>query len=174
MVGRRGFSGHRYSFVRRVLIAICCTLALAIARNGFADSGADPYARGVSAMQKGNYDLAVASFSDAIRLNPNAASAYTYRGLAYASRDQADLAIADFTDAIKQPDSGEAHTYRGIVYHRRGEYALAIGDYSAAVESQPWNVAARLNRATAYDAIGDRTRATADIDEVLRTDPDNA
>ncbi|MDR0878460.1 MAG: tetratricopeptide repeat protein, partial [Treponema sp.] len=53
--------------------------------------------RGISFANKGDYDTAIADFNDAIRLNPNLASAYYQRAYAYHFKEEYDQAIADYT-----------------------------------------------------------------------------
>jgi tetratricopeptide (TPR) repeat protein len=53
------------------------------------------YDRGYCYGQIGNYQLAIADFSAAIRLNPNSADAYYYRGVAYQKMGNSDQAAAD-------------------------------------------------------------------------------
>lgn len=50
---------------------------------------------------RGYFDLAIADFTEAIRLNPNFASAFNHRGMTHQERGNLDLAIADFTEAIR-------------------------------------------------------------------------
>jgi tetratricopeptide (TPR) repeat protein len=50
---------------------------------------------------KGEYDRAIADFTEAIRLDPKLATAYSNRGLAYEKKGGYDRAIADFNQAIR-------------------------------------------------------------------------
>ncbi len=45
---------------------------------------------------KGDYDRAIADFTEAIRLDPKLGSAFSNRGLAYEKKGGFDRAIADF------------------------------------------------------------------------------
>ena len=49
---------------------------------------------------KGDFDGAIAAYTEAIRLNPQNAQSYSGRGLAYLRKGEWDKAIADFTEAI--------------------------------------------------------------------------
>jgi tetratricopeptide (TPR) repeat protein len=50
-------------------------------------------------MAKGNYDKAIADFSEDIRLDPKHAEAHYNRGLAYRSRGNGSKAKDDFAEA---------------------------------------------------------------------------
>jgi tetratricopeptide (TPR) repeat protein len=56
---------------------------------------------GRACLDKGKYDEAIADYTKAISLDPNDATAYTNRGLAYESKGEVDRAIADYTKAIE-------------------------------------------------------------------------
>ena len=62
-------------------------------------------------MAYGLYELAIADFDQAIRLNLNQATAFTHRGVVYSFKRQYDRAIEDFDQAIKlNPHSMGAET----------------------------------------------------------------
>ena len=50
---------------------------------------------------QGEYDPAIADFTEAIRLDPSKLDAFIFRGVAYRDRKQYDRAIADLTEAIR-------------------------------------------------------------------------
>jgi tetratricopeptide (TPR) repeat protein len=49
---------------------------------------------------KGDYDRAIADYTEAIRLDPGLALAYNNRGFAYSHKGDNDRAIADYDQAI--------------------------------------------------------------------------
>ena len=57
--------------------------------------------RGVASFKKGEVDKAIADFTEAIRLNPKAVSAYVNRALAADTKGQLELALADCNTAIQ-------------------------------------------------------------------------
>ena len=58
-------------------------------------------ASGVAYAMKGQFDLAIVDFNEAIRLNPEYADAFYNRGNAYAEQREYDRAIASYDKAIR-------------------------------------------------------------------------
>jgi tetratricopeptide (TPR) repeat protein len=80
--------------------------------------------RGHLRFRKGDYDWAIADFTQAIRLDPNYAKAYISRGGAYhnGKRDY-DRAIADFETALRlDPNNATARNNLEIARRNRGRY----------------------------------------------------
>ena len=72
------------------------------------------YDRGLEAVRRGDYDLAIAEFSAVIQLKPKHAGAYNNRGVSYAHKGDWDQAVADLDEAIRlNPEYVEAYYNRG-------------------------------------------------------------
>ena len=113
---------------------------------------------------KGRLSQAIASYSEAIRLDPNHARAYNNRGLAYQANRDMRRAINDFTKAIQlAPTLSATYLNRGIAYASQRGFTKAIEDYSEAIRLDPENFKAYKRRAAAYVAKGENDKATADI-----------
>ena len=85
-------------------------------------------------MKAGDFDIATADCTEAIRLDPESAKAYCYRGLARLEIDD-DAAGADCTEAIRlDPKCALAYQIRGSAYERKGERGKAVADYAKARE----------------------------------------
>ena len=96
------------------------------------------YGRGCGYGEKGDYDKAIADYTEAIRLDPKFATAYYGRGVAYGEKGDYDKAIADYTEAIRlDPKLAEAYCSRGIAYANKGDYDKAIADYTEAIRLDP-------------------------------------
>ena len=140
--------------------------------------------RAITYTAQENFNSAVDSATQAIRLNSNYARAYLTRGLAYFSRNQSgDLnrAIADFTEAIRlDRNNAAAYVNRGNAYIERnqsGDIDRAIADYNEAIRIDRNNVLAYTGRGIVYrnrNQSGDRDRAIADFTEAIRLDRNNA
>jgi tetratricopeptide (TPR) repeat protein len=129
---------------------------------------------GIANLNKREWDSAIANFTEAIRLNPNFASAYYNRGRAYSMKDDRDRAIADYTEAIRlDPNKADAYYFRGNAlgysFYDKHDYDRAIADLTQAIRlGSTWS--AYYNRGDAYYAKGDYDRAIADYTESIRLD----
>src|SRR5215471_18166673 len=131
--------------------------------------------QGQTDINNGDYDRAIEAFSDAMRLDPKSALAFTNRGVAYERRGDMDRAIADFSEAIRlDPNYALASSNRGIAYARKGDNDRAIADYNEAIRLDPKNALAFADRGIAYGKKGDNDRAIADFNEAIRLDPNHA
>jgi len=110
---------------------------------------------------RGEYDLAIADFGQAIRLDPSDAEALVNRGLSQEASGQYALAIEDFGRAIALGEQlgqnfPEAYLHRGRARAELGEFAAALEDYETATEQAPGLGEAYLGiawiRATCPDA----------------------
>ena len=129
---------------------------------------------GIVAYDKGDYDKAIADFSEAIRLDPKFTYAYDWRGFAYFDIHNYDKAIADFTEAIRlDPKNKTAYNNRTVAYNDKGDYDRAIADATQAIQLDPNFKEAYMNRALAYNGKSDYTRARADVNKALQLDPNH-
>jgi tetratricopeptide (TPR) repeat protein/predicted small secreted protein len=130
---------------------------------------------GVSEDKKAVYDRAIADFTQAIRLDPNNAKAYTERGDAYADKGDSERAIADYTQAIRiDPNYAWAYNNRGLSYNDKGEYDRAIADYTQAIRLDPNYMETYYNRGLAYYNKREYDRAIANYTQAIRLDPNLA
>jgi Flp pilus assembly protein TadD len=133
------------------------------------------YNRGVASAQQGDWEQAIAAFSEAIRLKPDYAEAYGGRGFAYSKKDELHRAIADFNEAIRlKPDLAPAYCDRGWAYAKQGDAERAITDCTQAIRLDPQSPNAYTNRGLGYVLQGNLDRAVADLSEAIRLAPDFA
>jgi len=70
------------------------------------------YNRGIAYDDKGQHDRAIEDYNQAIRLNPNYATAFYNRGVSWARKNDLQRALADFKKfselAPSDPDGPEA------------------------------------------------------------------
>jgi tetratricopeptide (TPR) repeat protein len=98
------------------------------------ESSAGLVIRGDGYYEKKEYDKAIGDYSEAIRINPNFASAFSHRGKTYCDKKEYDKAIKDFTEAIRlTPLDADAFIDRGIAYNGKKEYSRAVADYDQAI-----------------------------------------
>src|ERR1039458_2727660 len=110
------------------------------------------YNRAASYDHKGDYDKAIADYSEVIRLKPDFSAAFNGRGNTYSRKGKSDEAIADFSAAIRlKPDYVFAFNNRCIAYKDNGEYDKALADCTEAIRLKPDDAEAFNNRGIAHD-----------------------
>jgi tetratricopeptide (TPR) repeat protein len=160
--------------------------------------------RGILHAIRGDYELAIAEFSEAIDHDNNLAAAWLLRGRAYSASvsDISDIledfrdfvalvpssgitqlqragyirAITDFTEVIRL-DSNLAPAYRdrGVAYNSySGEHDKAIEDFNMAIRLNPNDPVAYRERGNVYRLKGDEERAMADYNRAISVDPNHA
>ena len=87
-------------------------------------SAAAALARGEAFCKTGEFDKAIAAFSEAIRLDPKNATAYMHRGYAYARKDQRSEAGANYAAAARL----EGTQIQGVVLCNTVEWAARHGN----------------------------------------------
>ncbi|MEW6545205.1 MAG: tetratricopeptide repeat protein [Nitrospirota bacterium] len=131
--------------------------------------------RGHAYALKKQYDLAVADYDEAIRLDPNLERAVFGRGSAYFYKRQYERAIADFSRAIRlKPDKPESFHNRGTAYFNLEQLDPAIADFDQALRLAPDKADSWAYRGRAYFHKKDYDRAIADLDQAIRLNPKDA
>jgi len=131
--------------------------------------------RAAEHLNAGEYGRAIAEFTEAIRLDPEDADAYSGRALAYYRKLDFDSAIAEFTEAIRlDPTKADAYYWRGWAYFGKDDYDGAIADLTEAIRLTPEDAGAYVNRGLAYFGKDDYDSAIADLTEAIRLNRENA
>jgi TonB family protein len=95
---------------------------------------------------KGEYDLAVNDYNEAIKLNPKEVSLFINRGRAHQNKKNYDLAIADYNTAIElNPNEATAYYNRGDSHEKKGDAQQAMSDYQKVLELDANNESAKIN-----------------------------
>ena len=117
-------------------------------------------------------DRAIADFDAAIRLWPDNAQAYRYRGRIWSRKGDLDRAIADLDAAIRldPKNPGLLHD-RGLIRQQRGELDEALVDLDHAVRMSFSDAEIYSDRAAVWLAKGSYDRALADLDQALKLNP---
>lgn len=124
----------------------------------------EAFEQGYAHHLKGRLSQAVASYTEAIRLDPKYAHAYNNRGLAYQARRDFNRAVRDFSKALRlSPKLGAAYLNRGVIYASQRSFTKAIEDYSEAIRLDPKNYLTYKKRAAAYEAKGEYEKAAEDL-----------
>ena len=94
--------------------------------------------RGAAYRKKGEYDLAIHDFNEAIRLSPCSAEAHSNRGIAYCSKGEYEQGISDLDRAIElNPNNAKSYFNRGIAYQGKGNLVRADRDFNKAITLNP-------------------------------------
>jgi tetratricopeptide (TPR) repeat protein len=132
-------------------------------------------AEGLAALEKDDFDRAIALFTQAIERNGRNAQAYYYRASAYANMDDDENALADVEKAIElDPNHDGAYTLRGWLHLQDDEFEPAIADCSKAIRLNPKSADAFATRASAYEARKEYAKAILDYKSAIRLDGEDA
>jgi len=107
---------------------------------------------------------AIAAFSEAIRLDPGWALAWSRRGRAYTDLREYDLALQDANVALRlDPSLAWGYIYRARNYLERGNFSAMFADAEKAVQLDPDNPAGYFLRGVADSWLSFRARGKVDI-----------
>jgi tetratricopeptide (TPR) repeat protein len=111
-----------------------------------------PYSnRGIAYTSSGQWDNAIADFTEAIAINSKYPVSYANRGIVYGNLGEPEKAIADFTKAIEiDPKYTLAFHNRGVAYVEIGENNKAVSDLSRAIKLDPKYISAYNNLSLLY------------------------
>jgi tetratricopeptide (TPR) repeat protein len=124
---------------------------------------------------KGDFDRAIADFTDAISLGPDNFRAYAARGGAWYFKGELDRAISDFDQAIRSdPEDAFAYHMRGVAMIDKNDPKRAIADFTDAIRFNPRDVIAYDDRARAWRTLGEPDRAIDDLTKAIEIDPSPA
>jgi len=128
--------------------------------------------RGDECFQKGQYDAAITTYDEALRLNPKDANTYYKRGNARYHLGDYEGAIKDYIHAIKiNPNYTKAYHKSGNARYHLGDYEGAIEDYTQAIKINPYDAVAYRNRADTLYHIGDNQGAIEDYTQAIKINP---
>ena len=125
--------------------------------------------RGSAYYDKGEDDIAIADFNDALRIGPPSGIIFHNRGNAWRSKGEYAKAIADYDQSIKLgPPSAFSWQNRGISKRALGDLDGALADINEAIRLDPTLPQPLTSRAVIWRARGDLDRAIADTTEAIR------
>ena len=128
--------------------------------------------RGVAYVEKKQFDLAIADFSEAIRLSSQYPRAYCNRADTYAFEEKYDLALADLNQTLKMDKNfARAYTSRGIIYSHMENYDLALEDFTQAIRLDSRSAKDYNNRAIVYKKKGEYRLAMEDFSRSILLNP---
>ena len=124
----------------RRTIAIAAALSVVALGSPLIAARANPLSRqyfnqGVEKYWAGNYQGAIADYNKALEINPDDATAYSYRGVAKGTLGDYRGAVADYTKAIEiNPQYAAAYENRGLDRESINDLEGACRDWRKAVD----------------------------------------
>jgi len=113
------------------------------------------FKKGLSLYQNNEFDMAVAHFEEAKKIEPQDPHIYFYLGNSYYQLDNIDNAILNFTAGLNfSKDKGPLFYNLGNCYYLKGNYNFSSEMYAKAVESDPTLYDAYLNTGNALFRAG--------------------
>jgi tetratricopeptide (TPR) repeat protein len=141
--------------MRKIIVSILLVMTVICSCSGKSETALDWFDKAAAL----NYTdpRAIEYLNNAIKLQPNYASAYNMRGISYTRLGQYQRAIEDFNQAIiLKPDDAKTYINRGIAYTLLLQYQRAIVDYNKAISLKPGNVNDYYNRGYVYFKQGNK------------------
>jgi serine/threonine-protein kinase len=131
--------------------------------------------RGERHFEADRYQECLEPFSEVIRLQPDHADAWTYRGAARRMLGDYAGALEDLGESLRlEPGDADAMSWRGLARLGQGDAEGAIDDFNEALRLKPDRHQAFVNRGSARQRLGDLDGALEDYDQVIRLVPDLA
>jgi tetratricopeptide (TPR) repeat protein len=128
--------------------------------------------RGFGHQLNGDFDRAIADYTESIKLDPKQARTFSNRGWAYIEKRQYDPAITDLDEAVRlDPKLAAARSNRGWALVAKRDYDRALADLNEAIRLDPKFVPAINLRGWARYEKRDYEGAIADLNEAIRLNP---
>jgi len=128
--------------------------------------------RGIARNRNGEFDLALADFTDAIRTEPTYVPAVSARGAAHMWQCSFDAALSDFDRAIAlNPNFPPAHNNRAAVFLAKGDPNRAIAEATVAISLDASYGFAYATRAASHIKLRHLDAAAADADRAVVLKP---
>ena len=85
--------------------------------------------KGIASMEAGKFDQALSEFNAALKLKPNNAKLYDYRGMVYRCKNMNEKALQDFDKAMKlDPKFAMPYRNRAMLYSDLGKFDQCLKD----------------------------------------------
>ena len=129
------------------------------------------YARAIAWAQSGEYEIAVADYSQLLRYSEHPPY-YHLRGMCHYHLGDYENALADFNEAIRgNPRSARYYNSRALAWLDTGELQRALRDANEAIRRNPKFASAYTNRGRVRLAQQEYEKAIGDFREAIRRDP---
>jgi predicted O-linked N-acetylglucosamine transferase (SPINDLY family) len=130
------------------------------------------FQRGLTLAQNGQFEEAVASFQEALRLRPESAAAHNNLGNVFVEQGRVDDAVRSFRQALRyKPDFVSAHSNLGEALRRQGHLEEAVASFRDALRLDPRHAHAHNNLAMTLQTQGKLDLAIESYRQALRCMP---
>ncbi len=130
---------------------------------------------GVAYAKLGRLDEAVASFREALELNPRSAGSHRNLGLALREQRKLTEALTHYAEAARlEPDNAAAHHDLGHILFDAGRHEEALPSLREAVRLSPELWGAHIDLGRCLARLGKSAEAMAAYEEALQIKPDAA
>jgi len=130
---------------------------------------------GMTYVEQGRLDEAIAEFEEAIRLDPDHADAHVNLGTAYHQQGKFEEAIAELQVAVElEPDDATAYRNLGTAYGEQGQAEEAAAAYEKAIELDPDFGEVHGDLAGVYTRLGRLGEAIAAGEKAVELAPEYA
>jgi tetratricopeptide (TPR) repeat protein len=127
---------------------------------------------GTAAMRAADWSRAIASFTCAVRIQPNSAEAHFNLGLAQLQQDHLPEAVTAFDDSIRlSPRLKGPHLFLGIARYRSNDYPVAIAALKRETQIDANNAKAFMWLGVTQLAAGDAEAASTTLDKAAQLSP---
>jgi lipoprotein NlpI len=116
-------------------------------------------------LQMGQYDLAIADYDEAIRIEPDNAILHRARGAAYMGKKDYAHALQDYSEVIRiSPSEKIGYERRVMVYMQTADATAAAGDYARIAQIDPKDTVAKYMHAVLNFYGGVAKDSVAELD----------
>ncbi|UCE28277.1 MAG: tetratricopeptide repeat protein [Candidatus Coatesbacteria bacterium] len=160
--------------LKTLIFAVALAAAVAAATEvETSPEAAAEFEKGVTAVNAGKLDDAIAHFEKSLDYDPKLTVAYEW--IAYIKMQQSDTegAIAEYEKIVQATPTAEARTTLGLAYINVGRYDDAITVLKKATSADPSLGTAWNNLALAYLRKGMLDEAESAAEKAVALDPDN-
>jgi len=129
--------------------------------------------RGSAYAAKSLHQLAIADFTETLRILPDNSQAYYNRGTAYVYTQEYEMAERDLSKVIElTPDDQNAYVNRGTLYYLTQKYPSAIADFKQAIRLDGQDPIAYNKLGIAYIANGQWIWSCGQFKKAIELKPD--
>ncbi len=142
-------------------------------------SASEYVARAEASLKEGKWDQAYVDLNEALKLEPNNANAYRFRGATYFKLGDSKSALKDYNQAISlDPNNSDLFLNRGILQADCGDSSNALSDLNEAIRLNPnnanaYNIRAQLHAKSWFnDDVDCLDQALEDFENAIQLEPE--